>query len=73
MGEHSAIGLLGATGFVGSALLNEALDRGHTVTVVVRHPERLEPRPRLVAREGDVYETARLAELIQGQRFTVGY
>jgi uncharacterized protein len=61
------IALLGATGFVGSALLKEALDRGHTVTAVVRHPERFEPWPRLLAREGDVYDTARLAELIEGQ------
>ena len=29
------IALLGATGFVGSAILNEALDRAHTVTAVV--------------------------------------
>ena len=34
--------LLGATGFVGSALLKEALDRGHTVTAIVRDPENLE-------------------------------
>ena len=30
--------LLGATGFVGSALLKEALDRGHRVTAIVRDP-----------------------------------
>ena len=29
------IALLGATGFVGSAILNEALVRAHTVTAVV--------------------------------------
>jgi len=38
------VALLGATGFVGSALLKEALDRGHAVTAIVRHPERLEKR-----------------------------
>ena len=36
------IALLGATGFVGSALLKETLDRGHLVTAIVRHPEKLE-------------------------------
>jgi uncharacterized protein len=61
------IALLGATGFVGSALLNEALDRGHTVTAMVRDPERLEPRDRLVVKRGDVYDTALLANLIQGE------
>lgn len=61
------IALLGATGFVGSALLNEALDRGHTVSAIVRHPEKLEPRDRLVVKRGDVYDAALLANLIQGQ------
>jgi uncharacterized protein YbjT (DUF2867 family) len=38
------VALLGATGFVGSALLKEALDRGHVVTAIARHPEKLEKR-----------------------------
>ena len=33
--------LIGASGFVGSALLNEALNRGFEVTAVVRHPEKI--------------------------------
>ena len=45
------VALLGATGFVGSALLKEALDRGHVVTAIVRHPEKLEKREGL-HREG---------------------
>ena len=35
------IALLGATGFVGAAILNEALDRGHFVTAIVRLPRPL--------------------------------
>ena len=58
------IALLGATGFVGSALLKEALDRGHSVTAIVRHPEKLEKRDRLVTKAGDVYDAALLAALI---------
>src|SRR3984893_2105141 len=58
--------LLGATGFVGSALLKEALDRGHVVTAIVRHPEKLEKRESLTAKAGDVYDTASLATLIRG-------
>ena len=42
--------LLGATGFVGSALLKEALDRGHKVTAIVREPEKLEKRDGLIPR-----------------------
>ena len=60
------VALLGATGFVGSALLKEALDRGHIVTAIVRHPEKLEKREGLTAKAGDVYDTTSLATVIQG-------
>jgi len=53
-------------GFVGSALLKEALHRGHTVTAVVRHPEKLARQERLIAKAGDVYDHDRLAILIRG-------
>ena len=33
--------LIGATGFVGSAILSELVARGHKVTAVVRHPEKV--------------------------------
>ena len=36
------IALLGATGFVGSALLKKALYSGHTVTAIARNPEKLQ-------------------------------
>ena len=38
MEKVKKIVLIGASGFVGSALLNEALNRGFEVTAVVRHP-----------------------------------
>jgi hypothetical protein len=62
---------LGATGFVGSALLKEALDRGHTVTAIVRYPEKLENRERLIAKAGDVYDTAVLATLLHGNEAVI--
>lgn len=37
------IALIGATGFVGSAVLNELLQRGHRVTVLARNPGKLTP------------------------------
>ena len=58
--------LLGATGFVGSALLKEALDRGYEVTAIARDPEKLEKRKGLTAKAGDVYDTDGLASLIAG-------
>lgn len=60
------IALLGATGFVGSALLNEALDRGHAVTAIVRDIQRLPARDRLTAVAADVHDTGALAQAIQG-------
>lgn len=35
------IALIGATGFIGSAILKEALARSHQVTALVAHPEKL--------------------------------
>jgi uncharacterized protein len=60
------IALIGATGFVGSALLKEALDRGHEVTAIVRHPEKLTPHPKLHARKGDVSTVEDVARLVAG-------
>lgn len=36
------VALLGATGFVGSALLKELRERGHEVTAIVRHADAIE-------------------------------
>lgn len=35
------VALIGASGFVGSAILSEALDRGHRVKAVVRNPDNI--------------------------------
>jgi hypothetical protein len=37
------IALVGVTGFVGSAILKEALDCGHEVAAIVRNPDKLTP------------------------------
>ena len=47
--------LIGASGFIGSAILKEALDRGHEVTAVVRHPEKITIiHKNLIVKQGDV-------------------
>jgi putative NADH-flavin reductase len=48
------IALIGATGYVGSAILQEALQRGHEVTAIMRHTEKLTPHPKLRPQKGDV-------------------
>ncbi len=60
------IALIGATGFIGSALLKEALSRGHQVTALVSRPERLATHPQLRARKIDVQDTAALAQALAG-------
>lgn len=60
------VALIGATGFVGSAILKEALDRGHEVAAIVRHPEKLTPHPNLHPQKGDVYNEDEVARVVAG-------
>jgi putative NADH-flavin reductase len=59
--------LIGASGFVGSAILKEALDRGLNVTAVVRYPEKITlVHKNLVKTEGDVSFSDTVAEVSKG-------
>jgi putative NADH-flavin reductase len=60
------IALIGASGFIGSALLDEALARNHAVTALVSHPEKLAARTNLTAVATDVLDEARLAAQLRG-------
>jgi putative NADH-flavin reductase len=60
------IALIGASGFIGSALRQEALARGHNVTALVSQPEKLAAAPRLTAVKVDVNDTAALAAALKG-------
>ena len=60
------VALIGATGFIGSAILREALDRRHQVTTIVRHPEKLLQHRSLVAQKGDVTREMETAALVAG-------
>lgn len=61
------IALIGATGYVGSALLKEALSRGHRVTALVSNPVRLAAQPGLDVVKTDVLDGAALATPLQGK------
>lgn len=58
--------LIGATGFVGSAILKEALQRGHEVKAVARDPEKLPTHAALHVHQGDVYDVDQIARLVRG-------
>jgi putative NADH-flavin reductase len=60
------IALIGATGFVGTAILKEALDRSHEVTAIVQHPEKLQSHPKLHPQKGNIYNVDEVARLIAG-------
>ena len=60
------IALIGASGFIGSALRKEAVARGHRVTALVEHPEKLQPAPNLTVVGTDVLDQERLAAQIKG-------
>lgn len=60
--------LIGASGFVGTAILNELLTRGHEVTAVVRNPEKISvTSPNLTVVKADVADTASLTEACKGK------
>lgn len=59
--------LIGATGFVGSAVLNELVSRGHKVTAVVRNIEKLAKSDLVDAVKEDVANVDDIAKLAEGK------
>lgn len=60
------ITLIGATGFVGSAVLTELLNRDHRVTALVRDPAKLTPQPGLSIVMGDAFNADSVAAAVAG-------
>jgi putative NADH-flavin reductase len=58
--------LLGATGQVGSRLLNEALARGHSVTGVARYVDSLPTHPTLELKKADATDYTQLPAILTG-------
>jgi uncharacterized protein len=66
------IAIIGASGFVGSALLKEALQRGHTVTGIVRHPEKITVKDhRLTVKKGDAFKKDEIKLLVAGHDMVI--
>jgi putative NADH-flavin reductase len=67
-----SITVYGGTGNIGQRIVREALDRGDTVTVVVRNPSAMaEQLPRLHVVKGDVLDSAEVARTISGSDVVV--
>lgn len=60
------IALIGATGYVGSKILNEALNRGHQVTAIVKNIDKLPQHAQLTGKSADVFKDAELAQVLAG-------
>lgn len=65
------IALIGATGFVGSTILKEALDRGHEVTAIARNPEKIKAQNNLTIVKSDVMDSDGLSKVLKGNDVVV--
>jgi putative NADH-flavin reductase len=60
------IALIGATGFVGTPVLSELLQRGHQVTVLARTPSKLTPQAGLTVVAADALDAQQVAKAVAG-------
>lgn len=66
------IAIIGATGFVGSEVLKEALNRGHEVTAIARNTDKISAQNGLLEKKAvDVKQTGRLAEALKGSEVVI--
>jgi hypothetical protein len=65
------VALIGATGNVGSRILAELLSRGHAVTAIARHPEKVPAKPGVTAKHGDVFDKPALTALLAGHEAVI--
>ena len=60
------IALYGATGNIGSRILREAIQRGHSVTAIVRNPEKIKVSKNLTIIQGDILNQDDVAKNVKG-------
>ena len=71
-GDALEIVVYGATGEVGSRVVQEALDRGHRVTAVSRNPEKITlQHDKLFAVKGDLLDKASVTEIVAGKDIVI--
>lgn len=60
------VAIIGATGFIGSKILTEAVNRGHSVTAISRHPENVPAQASVSAKNVEVTDVPALTEVLRG-------
>lgn len=65
------LAIIGATGNIGSRILDEALSRGHEATGLTRDAARLPPRPGLTPRVADNGDVEALAAALSGNEAVI--
>ena len=60
------VALIGSTGFVGASVLDELLQRGHEVVVLVRHPEKFPVREHVQIIKADVQHADEVQRAVTG-------
>lgn len=70
-GNGMKIALIGATGKVGSSVLDELLDRGHEVVALLRDPAKLTDRDGLTTVKADALDADQVADAVRGADMVV--
>jgi uncharacterized protein len=65
------VALIGASGQAGSRILAELMRRGHQVTGIARHPEKIAAGANVTAKMGDVYDKDGLVALLKGHEIVI--
>jgi uncharacterized protein len=60
------IAVVGASGNAGSRIIAELARRGHSVTAIARHPEKIAPQPGVTPTRGDAMDQGSLTGLLAG-------
>jgi putative NADH-flavin reductase len=67
----SKIALIGATGKIGSRILDEALSRRHKVTALTRDASKVAPRTGMIVKQASSADVPRLAAVLKGHDIVV--